>query len=443
MDGLFSITSNLFNINKELNESKDTLTSSDKKTSDISLTTIFQSEWLVIQKLWNQAKTTVVKFVFSSFDQIGETRPKFIKTLQKAYQVRARLPADYKTNPKHWKTKKVVKQDIKNKHMTVAKGNYVYFIDLNNFLGSGASKSAYVGYDLFEQKYVTYLKIDEAPLKDSELITDLKNEIQMMKKFRGEKGEGVLAPIKHVVKDEHKNIIGLILEHYNGGDLSHVQRNAIKKFKETEIRQIVDDMAHGLEILNEREQIIHRDFKPGNVMLHRESDGRQRAKVIDFGLSITHAEQLQKKEQGYLPNLWGTSRYMAPELVVCHKAEIDPIPERKTKLFDQAASPIVDPWALGVTLFTMKNMRIPSFVNYEKVDTLYSAVSVLTDAEIDKEFSEEAATTFNNNEPPKTIEGVIRYAMACDPEKRYVPSQIRENLNRVYAEGQTWTTIEV
>ena len=57
--------------------------------------------------------------------------------------------------------------------------------------------------------------------------------------------------------------------------------------------------------------VVHRDLKPGNIMLHR--DGR--VKLVDFGLAKSVASSLQTQEMTESGIILGTAGYMAPEQV--------------------------------------------------------------------------------------------------------------------------------
>lgn len=78
------------------------------------------------------------------------------------------------------------------------------------------------------------------------------------------------------------------------------------------------------------EQLIHRDIKPSNVLL----DQRAQLFVSDFGLACS------RRDAGTL-RVVGTPQYMAPEM------------------FDGAASPRTDVYALGITAFELLNGRPP------------------------------------------------------------------------------------
>lgn len=106
--------------------------------------------------------------------------------------------------------------------------------------------------------------------------------------------------------------------------------------------QVVRGLAEALEYLH-RNRIVHRDIKPGNVLISHEGE----VKLTDFGLARgDHNTMMTRVSQ-----LLGTPRYMAPEIVG-----------------GQGASQASDVFALGIIGYRMLTGRYPykghSFLEY-------------------------------------------------------------------------------
>ena len=83
------------------------------------------------------------------------------------------------------------------------------------------------------------------------------------------------------------------------------------KMPQAEALKIIRQLAAGLAAIHS-EGIVHRDFKPANVMLVPEVDGSCRAVIMDFGLARVMDLELESSvtQIGARP---GTPAYMAPE----------------------------------------------------------------------------------------------------------------------------------
>jgi serine/threonine protein kinase len=90
--------------------------------------------------------------------------------------------------------------------------------------------------------------------------------------------------------------------------------------------------------------ILHRDLKPENLLLTREPGGRDRVKVLDFGIAKLMDSQIGAAVKTHSGRLMGTPVYMSPE-------QFRGIPEN----LDQRS----DIYSLGVVLYQMVCGRPP------------------------------------------------------------------------------------
>lgn len=132
--------------------------------------------------------------------------------------------------------------------------------------------------------------------------------------------------------------------------------------------------------------LIHRDLKPGNVMVERTPDGGFRPYVLDFGLA---QDQLA-------PGLtrtgiaMGTPQYMAPEQA--SGGAVD----RRT-----------DVWALGAVLYELISGRTP-FAAASELDTLMRVVT-----------EDPAPLRSVAPDAPADVETIVMKCLSRDPERRY------------------------
>ncbi|MHB1313756.1 MAG: serine/threonine-protein kinase, partial [Gemmatimonadaceae bacterium] len=73
---------------------------------------------------------------------------------------------------------------------------------------------------------------------------------------------------------------------------------------------IIHQSADALQVAHDA-GIVHRDLKPDNIMIAKNRDGSDLAKVVDFGIAKAHSSDAQKVTKTGL--VVGTPEYMSPE----------------------------------------------------------------------------------------------------------------------------------
>jgi tetratricopeptide (TPR) repeat protein len=143
--------------------------------------------------------------------------------------------------------------------------------------------------------------------------------------------------------------------------------------------EIATEAAEGLAKAHSQ-GVVHRDVKPGNLMVTE--DG---VKVLDFGLA-KFADSLQLTMPG---STVGTVAYMSPEQARGEEAD--------------ARS---DVWALGVVLYEMLSGRVPFAGAYP--EAIFHAIK-----------NEPVPLLTDNRQIPTALQSLVFRALEKDPERRY------------------------
>ncbi|MFG3338826.1 Stk1 family PASTA domain-containing Ser/Thr kinase [Glycomyces sp. NPDC048151] len=198
---------------------------------------------------------------------------------------------------------------------------------------------------------------------------------------------------------EDAGIPYMVMEFVNGRTLKEVLL-AEGRFDPATACEVVADMCSALDF-SHKHHIIHRDVKPGNVML---SDTNQ-VKVMDFGIARALASGQATMTQ--TSAVIGTAQYLSPE-----QARGETVDARS------------DVYAVGCVLYELL-VGHPPFTGDNPVSVAYQHVR------------EEARPPSElNPNVPASVDAVIMKALAKNPENRYHSAgEMREDLIRA-ARGQ-------
>jgi serine/threonine-protein kinase len=146
--------------------------------------------------------------------------------------------------------------------------------------------------------------------------------------------------------------------------------------------------------------LIHRDIKPGNIMVERGEDGQPKAFICDFGL----AREMGSRGMTVTGLALGTPEYMAPEQAFGDTARLD----RRT-----------DVYGLGATLYEILSGRKP----YEGERSAEIFAKLLeTDPRPLLEYQPEL---------PVDLQTIVMKCMERDPQRRYETARaLHEDLGR-------------
>ncbi|KAM0852675.1 hypothetical protein ACQ4PT_051608 [Festuca glaucescens] len=192
-----------------------------------------------------------------------------------------------------------------------------------------------------------------------------------------------------ITRDPRTGECSLVLEHV-GPSLAHVLLRRGKPFTEEETRRVMRQLLSGAGRMHER-RIVHRDIKPGNILLGvGEGRGDVAVKICDLGLAVSMNERPSRGQAG---TIW----YMAPE-VLLGKPEYDEL---------------VDAWSLGCVMGEVLAGE-PLFRGQNKTDQLVRIFDVLGGAHGNPRLRELFPEERLSRDGFEILDGLL----TCDPAKR-------------------------
>lgn len=189
---------------------------------------------------------------------------------------------------------------------------------------------------------------------------------------------------------EEQGLVFMALELVEGKTLHVLVHEEAQRLSPRRACGVAIQVLDGLSAAHDK-GIIHRDVKPGNIMISRRG-GSDRVKLLDFGLV-----KLRGRRAGTLTDpsvLLGTPSYMAPELI-------------KGDAFDHR----IDLYALGTVLYEMLAGR-PPFEHPKIHEILRMHV---------KDEPERVSAT--RPDVPPELEAIVARALAKSPDERFATAR--------------------
>ena len=249
---------------------------------------------------------------------------------------------------------------------------------VNKLLGKGAMGYVYLAYDTVLDRNVAIKQLSPQLCDDEQFIGRFKQEAKALAKL----SHPNIVQVYDLVEDAENTWI--VMEFVEGDELA-------KRFtpgKPLEFKFALDvakQISQALEYAHSQ-GVVHRDFKPENVMLTPEN----KVKIMDFGLArYTHSSGLTQ-----VGTIMGSPAYMSPE-------------QASGKEVDYRT----DIYAFGVTMYVMFSGVMPFYGDMQSVIAQHLTAEPLPPKK-------------HNKLLPKAVERVILNMLEKTPENR--PGSMQE-----------------
>ena len=223
--------------------------------------------------------------------------------------------------------------------------------------------------------------LDKDKITNENLEEDVLSEVRSMKIVN----HPYIVRLIEVLKTNRK--ILLLMEYMEGGDLfDAIKSEKTNYMNEDKARVYFQQIISAVNYLHNK-NIIHRDLKPENILIDKKNHC---IKITDFGLSA-----LIKQKNQILPDIVGTTDYLAPEVI------------KQNGYLGQPT----DIWSCGVILFNCVTGKKP-FIGTNSV-MLYNILS--------------GNVEYPNNKLSKNIIDLLKKILDPNPNTRFNIQQIENH----------------
>ncbi len=206
-------------------------------------------------------------------------------------------------------------------------------------LGQGGMGTVYMAYDTRLERHIALKVLNPELNKDKVFLSRFQSEAKLLAKLNHQN----ITILYNLI--EHKDRWIMVMEYVDGVSVEQYLCKKPDGLKQNLVIKIVKEVLTGLHYAHSK-GIIHRDIKPGNIMI----DSKGKVKLMDFGIAINKDSKRHTK----VGNIVGSIEYIAPELI--KGAE----PSAQTDIY-----------SLGIVMYEMLEGKVPfaSTNDYEIMDS--------------------------------------------------------------------------
>jgi eukaryotic-like serine/threonine-protein kinase len=252
--------------------------------------------------------------------------------------------------------------------------------DLGDRLGSGGMSNVYRATDLTLERTVAVKILAEHLSDDERFVERFRREALAVAKLIHPN----IVQVYDTGKDEGRHYI--VMEYVEGRSGAQILQRQGPLEPEAAAEAGIQACT-GLDYAHRR-GIIHRDVKPGNLMVTGgpAGAGPMTVKLTDFGI----ARAIEQTRITQVGSVVGTAAYLSPEQVR-----------------GEEATPATDVYALGVVLYQFLTGRLPH------------EGSTLAELAVRQQNERPLPPSTYNEDVPETLGGAVLRALEGDPARRY------------------------
>jgi serine/threonine-protein kinase len=263
-------------------------------------------------------------------------------------------------------------------------------------LGAGGMSTVFLATDTVLERPVAVKLLAEHLAEDPDFVARFQREALAAARLQHPNIVQVFDSGRDSASDRHY----IVMEYVDGPSCADLLRERPQLDVDETVR-IVRDSCHALDYAH-RAGVVHRDVKPGNLLLTGETGF---TKLADFGIAKA-AEQTRITQVG---SVLGTAAYLSPE-----------------QARGEEAGPASDIYSLGVCAYQFLAGRLPH------------EYSSLTELALKQQEEHVEPIAVHRPDVPRELDQAIRLALERDPAMRY--SSAVEMAHALEAGGQGEST---